>query len=334
MKNKIVELPISEPILTAYNYQGFDGAVIYNNPSIRNRYINDLIMIQCSTKFLSGYTTPKLNVTNSSFMFNPYLEIKEMHMSFFNGYTNRIIHQIIDRGYYVVCWGIDDFYIEGKSWFQEKHFIHDLMIYGYDDENKTFSMLAYDKNWKFAPFKAPQKSFEKGRRSAFKQNKFGYIWAVKPLQKTVEIDPVKIHDSIARYLYHVFDDQNPAEKEWIWGIDTHIYLCMYLDKLMDGSIPYERMDSRIFRLIWEYEKLMLERIKTLEDMFDFSGMFSEDYKKIVKYADDIRMLYASYHMRRRDSILPKIKKNLENLYKEERVTLKAFNYKLGDKLGL
>ena len=109
---------------------------------------------------------------------------------------------------------------------------------------------------------------------------------------------------------------------------------MYLDKLIDGSIPYERMDRRIFRLVWEYEKLMLERIIKLEDMFDFSGAFSEDYKKIVEYADDIRMLYASYHMRRRDSILPKIKEILDKLYKEERVLLKAFNYKLGDKLGL
>ena len=103
---------------------------------------------------------------------------------------------------------------------------------------------------------------------------------------------------------------------------------------MNGSIPYERMDRRIFRLIWEYKKLMLERIKTLKDMLDFSEMFSEDYKKIVKYVYDIRMLYASYHMKRRDSILPKIKKILENLYKEERVLLKSFNYKLGDKLGL
>ena len=95
MKNKIVELPLSEPILTAYNYQGIDGAVIYNNPSLRNRYINDLIMIYCSTKFLSGYTTPEFTVKSSSFIFNPYIENHEMKMKFFNGYTNRIIHQIM-----------------------------------------------------------------------------------------------------------------------------------------------------------------------------------------------------------------------------------------------
>lgn len=334
MKNKIVELPLSKPVFTTYNYQGFDGAVIYNNPSLRNRHINDLIMIYCSTKFLSGYTTPELKVPKSSFAFDPYIESQKINLQFLNGYTNRIIHQIIDRGYYVVCWGIDDFYIDGKSWFQEKHFMHDLMIYGYDDENKTFSVLAYDQNWRFAPFKTPQKSLEKGRRSAFKQNEFGVIWAIKPTEETVEIDPVKIHDSISIYLGHVYKKEKPAEKERIWGIDAYIYLGMYLDKLIDRSIPYERMDSRIFRLVWEYEKLMLERIIKLEDMFEFSGEFSEDYKKIVKYADDIRMLYASYHMRRRDSILPKIKEILDKLYREERVLLKAFNYRLGDKLEL
>ena len=334
MKNKVVELPLSEPILTAYNYQGIDGALIYNNPSIRNRYINDLIMVYCNTKFLSGYTTPEFKVQSSSFVFNPYIESHEMKMKFFNGYTNRIIHQILDSGYYVACWGIDDYYVDGKSWFRERHFIHDILIYGYDDESKTFSVLAYDKSWKFAPFKTPQKSFEKGRRSAFKQNKFGCIWALKPVEETVEIDPKKIYDSISKYLYHVFNEENPARNDFIWGIDSYIYLGMYMDKLIDGSIPYERMDRRIFRLLWEYEKLMLERIIKLEDMFEFSGEFSEDYKKIVKYADDIRMLYASYHIRRRDSILPKIKEILDKLYREERVLLKAFNYRLGDKLEL
>ena len=38
----------------------------------------------------------------------------------------------------------------------------------------------------------------------------------------------------------------------------------YIDKLYDGSIPYDRMDRRVFRLIWEHKKIMLERIEAME----------------------------------------------------------------------
>ena len=38
------------------------------------------------------------------------------------------------------------------------------------------------------------------------------------------------------------------------GLVVHTYLAKYLDMLYDGSISYERMDRRVFRLIWEHKK--------------------------------------------------------------------------------
>ena len=49
------------------------------------------------------------------------------------------------------------------------------------------------------------------------------------------------------------------------GIVVYDYISIYLDKLADGSIPHERRDRRIFRLIWEHKKCMCGRIRDIEE---------------------------------------------------------------------
>ena len=70
------------------------------------------------------------------------------------------------------------------------------------------------------------------------------------------------------------------------------------------------MDRRVFRLIWEHKKAMLERILLIEHHLKMDNETSEKYKPLVTEADTMRMLYASHHMKRRDSVLPGIQKKL------------------------
>ena len=63
--NKRIELPLVEPIYSTYQYQGAGGAIIKNNPSIRNWYLNEAIILTCTTKFLTGFTTPEKEIENS-----------------------------------------------------------------------------------------------------------------------------------------------------------------------------------------------------------------------------------------------------------------------------
>ena len=95
----------------------------------------------------------------------------------------------------------------------------------------------------------------------------------------------------------------------------------YLDKLLDGSIPFERMDRRIFRLLWEHKHLMTERIKKIEETFLFKSSVSAQYETIEKEADTLRMLYATYSMKKRDSLLMKIRSRLIELNNKEKKLL-------------
>ena len=96
---------------------------------------------------------------------------------------------------------------------------------------------------------------------------------------------------------------------------------LYVGKLYDGSIPYEKMDRRVFRMIWEHKKVMLERIKLIEDSLSLDHSLSDVYKSVVREADNCRMLYAAHHMKQRNSVLPMIEKKLLSLKEKEKEIL-------------
>ena len=71
------------------------------------------------------------------------------------------------------------------------------------------------------------------------------------------------------------------------GIVVYDYISIYLDKLADGSIPHERRDRRIFRLIWEHKKCMCGRIRAIEEKCKWDSSLSTAYNEVVVLADNI-----------------------------------------------
>ena len=144
-KNKI-ELPLVEPLYSTYHHAP-GSAILLNNPSIRNWYMNEVMILTCTRKFLNKYTSPEIRITNAGWSENPYLDKKFYAMQFLEGHIHFVIRKLLDAGYYVCFAGVDDYYVEGKSWYHERHFNHDGCICGYDQDNKTYCIYAYDKNW-------------------------------------------------------------------------------------------------------------------------------------------------------------------------------------------
>lgn len=319
--NKYVELPLVTPLYETYHNQGSSTAIIANNPSIKNWYLNNAVNLYCNRKFLSGYTSPEIEIQDSSWSSNPYIEKRWFPMQYLNGHINSVIKNLLDDGYYVYFFGVDDYYVKGKSWYKEKHFNHDGMICGYNREDRTFCIYAYDSNWKYQKFWTPQIAFDAGRRAMFKKGDYGSINALKPKNDSVRFSATIALKKIEEYLNSNMDKYPEDEEGFVYGIVVYDYIVKYLNKLLDGSIPYERMDRRIFRLIWEHKKVMLERIQCIEKSRELGNEISMLYAPLVSIADDMRMMYASYHRRRRDSILTVINSKLLLLKEKERALL-------------
>lgn len=139
----------------------------------------------------------------------------------------------------------------------------------------------------------------------------GGIHTIKPRQVTIELNLAEIFESIREYLGCSFRKAHVGELSTnVFGIETHEYMAMYLTMLANGDIPHERMDWRIFRQLWEHKKVMQERIAVVEKRLGAPATISEAYAEVVRQANNMRMLYAAHHIKRKDSVLPIIRKKL------------------------
>ena len=156
-----------------------------------------------------------------------------------------------------------------------------------------------------------------------KKGVYGDLCAVRPKSEKVEFSTKAALKGIENYLDSDLNKYPEDGEGNVKGIVVHKYIAKYVDKLFDGSIPYSKMDRRIFRLIWEHKKVMLERIEKIEETLKLNNDISEKYKSVVSEANVMRALYASHHMKRRDSILPTIKNKLLKMMQleEELLTL-------------
>ncbi len=331
MRNK-VELPLVEPVFRTYNHLANGSAVLFSNHTIRNWYLNDVCSLCCTKKFLEGYTSPQLTPLKGTYHSNPHMEKVSYNTRFTKGYTNCIIKILLDNGYYVCFDKIDDYYIEGKSWYREKHVPHNGMIYGYDDEKGTYAILAYDSNWIHRPFQITQKDFNKGRNAMRDKGIFGKIIGIKPLDTVVELDPEKILDNLSLYLTESTGKMPATGEEIVCGTAVHEYIAKYLDKLISEEIPYDKMDRRVFCMLWEHKKLMAERLRRVEETLGIDASCSFDYEDIVRDANNMRLLYASHHARRRDAVLPVIKTTLLKICEAEKLILEEFLSKAKERM--
>lgn len=319
--NKHIELPLTEPVYSTYHFQGPGAAIAVNNPTSRNWFLNNIMNLQCSRKFLTGFTTPEISIASSGWYDVPQIEKHWINSRFVDGYINPIIRKMLDNGYYITFGNVDDYYIKGKSWYHERHFAHDGLICGYDQNNKTYCIYAYDSNWIYRKFWTSQKAFNAGRTAMLKHGVYSQFCGVKMTDEKIEFSAETAVEKIKEYLDSNLE-KYPFDKEgMVYGIVVQAYIAEYVMRLYREEIPYERMDRRVFRMIWEHKKVMLERIEKIQDTLCLDAKASDKYKTIVAEADNMRMLYAAHHMKRRDSVLPIISKKLLNLMENEREIL-------------
>ena len=327
--NKSVLLPLADPLFSTYHNQGNAAGLLAQNPTIRNWYLNRAIVLTCNRSFLKGFSSPEIQVCDSTENGITWVERRGYPMEHLNGYVHQVIQALLEDGYTVAYAGIDDYYVRGKTFYHERHFNHDGLICGYDAAQKLYSLYAYDRQWMYRVFQTPKTGFEAGRKALFRQGIHGYICGIKAKPDPLELDPSEISKGLHEYLDSSLTKYPISGDGVVQGIAVQDYIAMYLDKLMDGSIPLEHMDWRIFRLIWEHKKVMLMRICAVEKLFDMGTESSDAYTPIVKESDTMRLLYASYHLKpSKSTLLPLIQRKMMQIRDAEEDILQVLVEKL------
>lgn len=327
--NRSVNLPYETPMFASTQGTAAACIAMTGHPTAFNQMLHQATSLFCTTKFLNGYTTPEVTIPYTGIQ---YFKCIEQYVANFrlvpNNYLD-IIKQMLGEGFYVVYTGVDDYYLPNKSWYGTRHMYHDGIICGYDVVEGTFSIAAYDINWVFRLISVPIDCFVQAVESAMSENVYGIFTAYRVKANTVvDLDEGEILENLKTYMDSDFEKYPVGAAGSAWGCVVHKYLALYVDMLRDGKIPYDKMDWRILRPVWEHKKCMLMRIQKVEQKLGWNSELSDAYAPIVDKANRVRMAYAMYHRKRRDSMLDGIRNDLLDVGKMDRQLVGEFIDKL------
>ncbi len=172
-----------------------------------------------------------------------------------------------------------------------------------------------------------------GLQALCEKSSYGEIHAVRAKDEAQELDLKTIYEAVKGYMSSNIETYPLTDTGTANGIVVYDYICMYLDKLADGSIPHERRDRRIFRLIWEHKKCMLGRIRAVEEKCKWDSSLSTAYNEVVALADKMRFIYSKFVIKYSGKDLENIQICLMKMKELEIKLLKSFSDRLSTEIN-
>ena len=251
----------------------------------------------------------------------PFINRSGISTRFLKDCAAELIYAMLEEGYHVMFGGVDDYYIAGKSWYGRRHFSHDGLISGMNPQNGTLTLVAYDSSWVYRPFQTPLEGFLTGMRTICEQGDCGSLYAIRAFKnENVRLDPERVKAQLREYLTGAIVTRDDGH-EMIVGAAVYDYIGLYLDALRQNTIPYDRMDWRVFRMLWEHKVCMRDRIAAFEKYYGWDDGLSGAYQNVVQEADHMRFLYMKYSRSRQDSLIEPIKAHLSSVAQQEKALL-------------
>lgn len=334
------KLPMKYPKITCYNQHANLLAIISSEsdsylPWLYNYYIQ----LQFANNIKHPEIGARLDFENLlEYESCPFLYYQKISRDMINLKWDNVIDfmvDCIDQGY-CIYFTVDSYWIHIYKSYKKEHFIHPLLIYGYNFNKKVFYVAdnCYDGKYSFEMI-------------SFDELIQGYIEAVK-YDEEYYLDSVNLYQYRKRerfynwYHNYAFDvnlvklsiedflsgkglvehGMVPLE-QWkretlVYGVNCYKHIINYLKNINDFSY-----DSRTFFVLHEHKKIMLERIEYMQhnQYMRKDNSILENYKQIENTASIMNSLWLKYGITKANSIVENIIHKIEDLEKLEIQTM-------------
>lgn len=234
----------------------------------------------------------------------------------------------IDSDFYVFLY-LDQFYISEALPYQKQRYVHDTFIFGYDKQNRLFSVADFYKYSKYCytniPFSEIEEAYINLDLTDIADNIQGII-LIKPVRYDNYAFDVRVvagllkdyllsQNTFGSYTGGYRKDIGQKNDFWFYGMDTYKLLKEHLQLFLNHQAP---LDIRPFHILLDHKTLMLMRIKYLIDnnYLNNASNIYEDYKLVEKQAISLRSMAIKAYLSKeekpiRDAIayIPKIVDN-------------------------
>ena len=252
---------------------------------------------------------------------NQFLETSKIPFSFVKSYgMMKFIRNSIDEGKYIEL-RLDQYYISDREEYRHRHFMHQNLIYGYDDSLKILYLLGYNSVGKMSKTTISYADVK------YQFNKRGcvsnvYLIEYKPEAYGVTYQPEYIRRMLIQYLEsynssldfgHIIEARNR-----VFG-----FAC-YAELMSEKGLNLILKDRRVLHLLYEHKFVMEQRLEYLAYFENHNAKIRkcfEDYNDIVGSALNIRNLALKYQINGDEKIRNKIFNSLKEMMDKEKKIL-------------
>lgn len=305
------------PIIRAYQHLAYSFSILGTNEDSYNWICNQYTQLIDDGKNDMTFYLDFLNRQDA-------LECERISCETIKRFKIDIVELIrnkIKEGWYVyIC--IDEFFIPERKAYQKEHYIHDCLVYGFDDTKNEFYIIGYN-----------DKNMYRESRVLYAQIKESGLWYwVCALRKNGQydflLDVNKICMDLKRYLnlmpeiIHGDFDYKSA----VFGQKTNIRLIRYIEnRCINGNM----IDIPYIYLFYEHKKCMLIRLVQLQKLKEFNNSNIIEYQKIVSKAEMLVLMALKYNIQCVSKIHIKMSNYIKDIAENEKKiildVLKNFN---------
>ena len=308
---EVKTLPMRMPPCETYQGMAFIMGVLLSHENIKNYFHNTYISLRCANSDKMWDLTLELN----HILWDPLGEDGVFEVNRYNANALSedsfvgFLKERIRQGNYILLFQIDEFYLSYSQDYNNRHFIHDVYIYGYD--NDCFCVMAY-RDDRLQLFKVKQTEIRDAFYSCCKECEGEVAFCTcRPWHlANIEIDYKKMKESIIDYYMGAISDNH------LYGILTYQAIIRALKKMKEDECP-ETIDVRVFRMLWEHKILMRSHLETLGNKMSVNDAI-EAASEVEKIGEKVFRLSMKYRMTKADKTLVKMIENIENMEKKER----------------
>ena len=242
-----------------------------------------------------------------------------------NDVCEMIISQLLNENKY--CYIVlDEYYISAKKAYNDYHFVHQSLIYGFDFDTKEFLAIAFNKNEQldFLRYK-----YEEVNRAFYENTEYPSIifLRLREIKEEYKFSPERFVEQLENYInsepnypnhFNAINVSNTSRDNY--GINA-IRKTMILFSIIDGI---DEIDFKNIHFLYEHKLSIQRKLKYIESK-GYLNIKSEsdfqEYDEIVKQYRIVRMLalkalYIS-DIDKRFEIQEKIKKTINELIDKE-----------------
>ena len=266
--------PITSPRITSYQQIALPLAVASLNPTADKWIFSNYIQVSCVNREHYLTCCNEDNSLHYSF-YNPEITFPEPadHICIQGGeqlfmFDNfKYIKWIIDEGWYIYT-DADMYFINGSDAFNSYHYSHDMLIYGYDDDDLLIYMYGNSKlekhivsinNFKKGYFsKYCKEDVYRNRAILFKDNEKEFDYNIEKIRWHMH-DYLNGTETFARERPNGF---NP-DSFTMQGVNTYDEFISLLDYAIEGQDKVLRKSD--LYCFYEHKEVMFDRVNALKD---------------------------------------------------------------------